>query len=98
MHLAIDDKKNLPGLDRICRTDVEGKTALEQGGITHLYMDNDLGCKLEGWEILEWGFKKGLIPNTVTLITMNPVGYQRMVLALENEGYTGIGDDTWNKK
>ena len=99
MKLAIDDMKNLPGIDRICRTDEEGIEALKQGGWTHLYMDNDLGCKLEGWQILEWGFKQGLIPNIVTLITMNPVGYYRMKLALENEGYKEArGIDTWTKE
>ena len=89
-HLLIDDVREL-NMDLTVRTSAEGKRALAENPVTHLYMDHDLGeddgeCR-NGYEVLTWALDNGHCPPKVYLVTMNPVGKRNMVDALEAYGY-----------
>ena len=78
-HLLIDDMRNLE-VDATARTVVDAKKMLQIKGITHLYLDNDLGedQPMEGIDILNWARDNDLVPPNVILVSANPVGRKRM--------------------
>lgn len=78
-HLLIDDVRELD-VDLTARTVDEGKAALEAGGVTHLYLDNDLGLDqpMEGIDILTWARDNDLVPSNVYIVSSNPIGRKRM--------------------
>jgi hypothetical protein len=93
MTLLIDDQRNLTA-DIIARTYEAGERILRDFPITYLKLDHDLGTDgktgydivllLEEWhnEDLPYLLKKDL-PETVELVTDNPVGMHKMAMALE---------------
>lgn len=97
-HVLIDDVRS-GRVDLICRTAREGIEALKEGGITHLYLDNDLGVVggYDGIDILQWARDNDLVPPNVMLVTSNPVARKRMEeLLMHDLGYT-YRNRTWSK-
>lgn len=94
-HLLIDDVREL-NMDLTARTSAEGKKALAENPVTHLYMDHDLGEFdgefRNGYEVLLWALENGHCPPNVFLVTSNPVGRQNMALALVSYDYTQNGN------
>lgn len=102
MNLLIDDLREIGGMDIVARTWAQGKIDLVEnyGEITALYLDHDLGEDIDhrnGYDILEWGLYYGYIPPIVVLVTANPVGFDKMKLALISEGYRDCGGATFQK-
>jgi hypothetical protein len=101
-HFMIDDTRD--GLvDLIARNPIVAKSVLENiKGITHLYMDHDLGTYTtengsilehdNGYKIMEWAFANELLPPNVTLITSNPSGRIKMEQMLQAVGYERKGN------
>lgn len=90
-NVLIDDMRNLDHVDAICRHSKGAKRFLEQmkGNFECLMMDHDLGLESEdGYQILTWALENDLVPDKVEMVTSNPVGRERMGLALINAGYT----------
>lgn len=46
-----------------------------------------------GYDVLVWAIERDCVPSNVFLVTSNPVGRDRMGLALENVGY--IRKNNW---
>jgi response regulator of citrate/malate metabolism len=83
MNLLIDDLRTLeqagaPEGTIICRTAAEGMSMLDNCHIKTLYLDNDLGGKVEGIDILKWARDHERVPHEVILVTANPIAFQRM--------------------
>lgn len=79
MKLLIDDIRDLPDMDIICRNSTAGKAVLEHFDIDELYLDNDLGESVEGYQILQWAANHNLVPEMVVLVTANPIAKQKMI-------------------
>lgn len=92
-HLLIDDVRTIE-VDMISRTARAGMRALEDGEVTHLYLDNDLGADqpMEGIDILKWARDNDCVPDNVFLITANPIAKRRMEELLQYDlGYSRKG-------
>lgn len=102
--LLIDDVRNeeMCGIidfefDLIARTPEKGRQLLEHFGITHLWLDNDMGVQEEGIDVLNWARDNGHVPPNVRLVTSNPVALRRMEAVLFNDlNYTY--DNGWWRK
>lgn len=79
MKLLIDDIRNIEDMDIICRNSTAGKAVLEHFDIDELYLDNDLGESVEGYQILQWAANHNLVPEMVVLVTANPIAKQKMI-------------------
>lgn len=93
MKLLVDDTRGFEDVDMIVRDPLLAKEVITVFGdtITHLYLDNDMGATIEGWELLNWILRNSVpIPN-VQLVTSNSSAAGRMELALENYGYIKKG-------
>lgn len=92
MKVLIDDIRNIDGVkfDIIARTFPAGMLVMESGAVTELYLDHDLGTDNggTGYDILQICKTKKLLPETIRLITMNPVGMKRMRDLLKDCNYT----------
>jgi CheY-like chemotaxis protein len=95
LHLLIDDLRELQ-TDLVVRTSADGKQALIDHPVTHLYMDHDLGEMdgefRNGYEVLAWALENGRCPPNVLLVTWNSVGRKNMEQALEASGYRRNGN------
>lgn len=96
-HLLIDDFRDYD-MDYIARTGADGRRALLEFPVTHLYMDHDLGDESAetGYDVLTWALEHGVCPPNVQMVTSNPVGRDKMGQALEAHGYTKTG--VWYKQ
>lgn len=79
MKVLIDDIRDIEDMDIICRNSTAGKAVLELFDIDELYLDNDLGETVEGYQILQWAANHGLVPEKVVLVTANPIAKQKMI-------------------
>jgi hypothetical protein len=89
MFVLIDDERIL-GADIICRTPLAAGIilpALQYFDYT-LGIDHDLGRAKTGHDIIKWAIAREVLPNTIQLVTMNPVGREAMSLTLQDAGYT----------
>lgn len=90
LHVLIDDIRDC-GCDVICRDGETGLTILRnlKGKVEKVYFDHDLGPHSiwSGYRTLLKCLEEDLLPNKIQLVTSNPVGRERMALALINEGY-----------
>lgn len=93
LHVLVDDTRSFY-VDVTLRTaDDARKFFAQPQPVAHLYMDHDLGCVDRhgnddtGYNVLTWLLENGQRPEQVTLVTMNPVGRDRMAAALEAHGY-----------
>ena len=102
MKLLIDDKRNFLDVDVIARNALMGIAILEHIYVDTLYLDHDLGkakpicldmvneVEASGYGVLLWlemEMNESRRPNTIILVTDNPVGRSRMELALQSIGY-----------
>ncbi len=78
MHLLIDNFRDLPGIDIICRTADAGIVAVKQLNPTHLYIDHDLGCTLNGYQVITMLLEAKKCPKNVS---DNPVGVNNIARA-----------------
>ena len=94
MKLYLDDERQTPeGWDRAYTAD-EAINWLKTGGVTHLSLDHDLGPNWAGtgYDVVLWVEKKifeqafdfdnPFIPPLMTVHSANPVGRQKMELAI----------------
>lgn len=88
MFVLIDDERNM-GADIICRTPDGAKEVLwdMQGKLYVLGIDHDLGYTETGHDLIKWAIARGILSNTVQLVTMNPAGGMAMALTLRDAGY-----------
>jgi hypothetical protein len=86
--LLVDDTRDL-GCGVIARTAEAARTIL--GSMGHVFagicLDHDLGTEETGYDVLVWAVERCILPKKVQLVTMNPVGRKRMVVALVAAGY-----------
>lgn len=78
-HLLIDDLRTLD-VDVISRNGEVGKRLMEEGEVTHLWLDNDLGNDVpqEGIDILKWARDNDCVPPNVFIVSANPIARKRM--------------------
>jgi hypothetical protein len=87
----IDDERNL-NVDVIARTSEAGIKLLEAFEWECLILDHDLGSDPKtGYDILVYALEKNILPKCVQIITMNPVGRERIKNALISTGYVENG-------
>lgn len=86
MWLLIDDKRDL-NTEAIARTAEAGRKLLEAGGWDCVCFDHDLGGEESGYDVMKWGLERGYMPESVQLVTSNPVGRRNMKDILESAGY-----------
>lgn len=88
MWLLIDDARNL-SCDVIARTPEAARALL--GGVGYAFegvcLDHDLGGQETGYDILMWALEGNTLPPKVQLVSINPVGRERMAAALVAAGY-----------
>lgn len=87
--LLIDDERDGKGCDAVARTSQMGLELLRRHTWDVLAMDHDLGAnsEMEGAKVLDIALEEGICPKRVTLVTSNPSGRDRMILALRSNGY-----------
>ena len=87
MHVLIDDFRDLPGMDIICRTADAGIALLTAMPVTNLYIDHDLGCTLNGYQVVVVLLRNNKCPRNIQIVSDNSVGVQNITRALINAGY-----------
>ncbi len=100
MWLLVDDEKNIQ-CDIIVRTAHVAKIVLAglHSELEGLYLDHDLGMDSSGLDVLKWAIQNDMLPNSVQLITMNPVGKKEMEFCLRDAGYAlNYVTQIWHKK
>lgn len=90
MILAIDDCKSFPEANITALTFEEGLLQLREGSWDELILDHDLGGPMTGYDILVIGLQENIIPNVVRLVSMNPIGKERMYNILIDHGYSSL--------
>jgi|AntRauTorcE11897_2_1112592.scaffolds.fasta_scaffold00243_40 hypothetical protein len=98
LHVLIDDMRTLD-VDIISRNGQVAMRLMEEGEVSHLYMDNDLGenVSMEGIDILKWARDNKVMPPNVTIVSANIVCRKRMedLLRFDMEY---IQDGNWWRK
>ena len=87
MHVLIDDFRDLTGMDIICRTPEAGLEVVSMLRPSHLYIDHDLGCELDGYQVIIGLLRNNKCPRNVQIVSDNPVGVQNISRALVACGY-----------
>lgn len=88
MDLLIDDVRDF-NVDVIARNGKAGLKMLAFGGWDTVYFDHDLGGDINGFEVLSHALLHGWLDSAkVKLVTSNPVGRDRMINALTDNGFT----------
>lgn len=98
--VLIDDLRDLR-CDMIIRNG-DTAVAIYEGvaeWVQTLLMDNDLGGKIEGWQILEDLNDRALLPPRIELVSSNTAAVNRMGRMLESCGYVTPNQErrTWTK-
>lgn len=88
MYLLIDDTRYFYA-DIIARTAEAGKAILEElsVNIDCLGIDYDLGGEISGYDIVNWALARGLLPDRVEVVSMNPPGRKAIIDVLLDNGY-----------
>lgn len=97
MWLLVDDKRDL-NCECIARTSQAAKKLIALGGWECICFDHDLGEESNGYDILCWGIENNFLSNHIQIITSNPVGRNKMSLALKNNGYKTINNVDFYKE
>jgi hypothetical protein len=96
-YLLVDDKRNYMNMEVTARTYRRGLASLRDDPVTHLILDNDLGGKKEGHELLAWARDHNCVPASVCIVSANPVAVKRMEDILTHDlGYVKTRD-WWSK-
>lgn len=90
--LAIDDERECKGADIIVRNYVLGINAIKSINKTNpndweLWIDHDLGGEKTGYDIINFIEEQNIRPKVVKIISANPVGVERISLALNSMKY-----------
>lgn len=90
--ILVDDLREIDGIDLVIRSDKEFFENIEEIKEEDiLYMDNDLACEKDGYQLLEYLIEeKKIRPNKVGIVSMNPVGRNNMEKILLNNGYMKV--------
>lgn len=98
MWLLIDDCRDL-NVDVIARNGKAGLHMIALGGWEVIIFDHDLGDlhNINGYELLTHAIEADLLGDAkIQLVTSNPVGREKMISALQADGYTFNCDNpTW---
>lgn len=93
MLLLIDDKRDMP-TGTIARDYECGKKMLALGGWEKLYIDHDLGEVKTGYHLITEFLENGIgLPDKVTIVSSNPVGFQNIASALKRHNYRQLGSE-----
>lgn len=100
MKLYVDDVRDAPDGWVLARTVEEAKRLLATGEVISVSLDHDMGaCKEcsdasinyrwcphveDGYALVMWMIENNHVPPLVSIHSMNPVGRQRMIAALEH--------------
>jgi len=107
MHLYIDDQRDFAGEHAVIARTGENGVLIARALAKHisvLYMDHDLGDGIDGHEVLKQLMTEEVaggriwprvLPPVVVLVTMNPVGRDRMAALLRDNGYHPSGPDRY---
>ena len=90
LHILFDDVRDLNGMDIIIRNPDVAYEMLYQLQLqgNYLYLDNDMGSKVEGHHLLRRILEdKDLYPKKVVLVTSNSVAAENMRQQLKTAGY-----------
>lgn len=87
MNLLIDDCRNF-NVDCIARNYETGMIVLRTEAVRKLYLDFDLAEKKTGLDILIDAGLMGVLPQTIILVTQNPVGLKQMQDFLYDNKYS----------
>lgn len=106
MKLLIDDTRNF-FVDVIARTYEGGVWALLHNNWQEVYIDFDLGGEQTGLDVLKDGFNLmratleaafGVCyPETITIVSLNPVGRKQIGDFLKDNGYETKDNTTYTK-
>ena len=93
VRIWLDDERPMPAHFNVhCKTAPEAISLLQQGNVVAISLDHDLGLGEgigNGYDVaklIEEGAAQGTLPpiRLLTLHTANPIGRQRMAMALQN--------------
>jgi hypothetical protein len=89
MRVWLDDERPMPqDYDLHVKTAEEAIQLLEQGQVTHISLDHDLGQETTGYTVASWieraAFEGTLRPLTVFVHTANPSGRRNILAALSS--------------
>lgn len=87
MKLLIDDMRNLES-DVTARTASAAKAVLCAYDWDEVILDHDLGEGDNGYDVLKFMMKAQIFPETISLVSSNPVGRQNQKNVLVANGYT----------
>ena len=95
--LLIDDCREMQA-DIFARNAQAAKDVLEafKGRIDMAIWDHDLdsfdetGREITGYDVMVWAIDRDVMPDSVFLVTSNPVGRDRMGAALEDAGFRSV--------
>lgn len=94
MKLYLDDIRPAPEGYTLVTTAFDAVLKLSEGGIEEISLDHDLGDSATGYDVLLWielaVVRFGYKPPRMLIHSANPVGRQRMALAIEaiHEAYS----------
>ena len=98
MILLIDDQRNLKA-DIVARNGETGIAILTAFKIDALLLDHDLGEGMNGYDVVCFLEERtNLLPNTVELVTSNPVGRARMAQVLSKLYPYSMGGTIFSKE
>ena len=83
--VLVDDQREYKNMDVTARNYRAAIPALRDNPVTHLLIDNDLGNKKDGYDILVWARDNDRMPTHVFIVSANPVARGRMEALLEHD-------------
>jgi len=98
MRLLIDDIRSIENVDVTVRSYDAGIDNLKTRKFDHVIIDHDLGYDKTGYDILKWCEINKIWPETVELITSNPVGRENMERVLISNNYFKINNRLFIKR
>lgn len=94
-YLLVDDVRSYMNMTAIARSYRAAIPILRDKPVTHLILDNDLGGKKDGYDLLMWARDNGKVPVHVHLVTANPVAKGKMEALLLNDLNYTCGTTGW---
>ena len=95
--VLIDDMRELDGMNLVIRnyqSYLNTKETLLNNDF-ELYLDHDLGEEKSGYDVIKDLFESGIFPESIFVITMNPVGRKNIYDVLEYYHYRKSKNGNW---